>query len=183
MAGSKGNISFSHAHLYVDFDNDISSITGAATATAQWSAIKTKYASETATKADHYMGKVSSVQLPVQQSNTVDIPNMGAEFADKMADLPTLNDAVIEIGWVNDSNQTTELTGKTIGDDISVCLALNSHDAATKGNPLKDSTECTAAVFSGEVASIEPIAPSPGQRASVRITVAPNTKALVYQQA
>ena len=82
MAGSKGNISFAHAHLYVDFDNDFSAITG--DAAAMWTALKTKF------PVGDYINQANSVSLPVQTANTIPIQNMGAESEEKLADLPCL---------------------------------------------------------------------------------------------
>ena len=121
--------------------------------------------------------------LPVQTANTIDIQNMGAEATAKLADLPSLSDAVVEVGWVNDNTSIKTLSTKTVGDDIAVCLLLNSDDSATKTNPLADSTEATVAVYGGTVASVEPIPPVPGTRAMVRVTIAADAKALLLDQA
>ena len=177
MAGSKENISFAHAHLYVIFSRNLDSVTTAATDGAMWTALKALF------PASAYVNRASSVSLVVQNANTIPIQNMGAESEQKMAGLPSLSDGIVEVGWVNDSAVIKSMVGKTVGDDIAVCLVLNSDDSATKTNPLTDSTEATAALFGGTVASVEPIAPEPGTRAMVRVTVAGDAKTIVLDQA
>ena len=177
MSASKGNISFAHSHFYTIFSRDISSVTTAADAAAMWAALKLLF------PVGSYVNQANSVTLPVQTANTISVQNMGAEATAKLADLPDLSDAVVEVGWVNDNTVIKTLSTKTVGDDIAVCLLLNSDDAATKTNPLDDSTEATVALFSGTVASVEPVPPVPGTRAMVRVTIAADAKALLLDQA
>ena len=170
MAAAAGNISFAHAHLYASF-----SIPAATPAT--WAALKTAFPVGT------YINQTASVTLPVQTANTIDVQNMGAQSTQKLPDLPTLSDSVIEVGWVNDNAQIALLRNKTVNDDIAVALVLNTDDDATKANPLDDSTAATAAYFAGQIASVEPVPPVPGTRAMVRVTIAANAKVVILDQA
>ena len=126
MAASKGNISFAHAHCYFVFSRDLSTIDTATTAALKWDAVQALF------PLASYINQANSVTLPVQTANTIDIQNMGAEATAKLADLPSLSDAVVEVGWVNDNTTIKTLSTKTVGDDIAVCLLLNSDDAATR---------------------------------------------------
>ena len=143
MAGAVGTISFAHAHLYVDFDKALGDVSAGATAKAQWDALKLKF------PVGDYINKASRVTLPVAQANTFDVENMGAESAEKVAGLPSINDGAIEVGWINETGQILTLLGKKVNDDIACALIYSTDDGATRTNPLSDSTEATAAVFYG----------------------------------
>ena len=177
MGAAVGTTSFANAHMYVVFDKDISAITGAATKAAQWAALKTKF------PATAYINKASKVTLPVQTAKTFPVENMGAESDELVAGLPSLSEGMVEVGWVNDTTQILDLRGKSINDDIAVALIQNTDDAATKGDPLRNSTQATAAIFGGTVAANAPIPAEPNTRAMIRVTIVSPIKAFLTDHA
>lgn len=177
MAAAVGNVSLSHMHPYVDFDKDISAITSAADAAAATTAIKAHWV------AGDYVGELESVTLPEETANSIDIRNAGAKSIIKLPDIPSLSDGTLTVGFVSDNTIINTLRGKTVGDDIAVLIMFNTDDAATEGDPLRNSGEATYLVSSGQVASVGYVAPTAGARGMITVTWSPEQRILVYDNA
>ena len=177
MGAAVGTTSFANAHCYAIFSRDISSVTGAATKALQWAALRTLF------PATAYVNKAAKVTLPVQTAKTFPVENMGAEADELVAGLPSLSEGMIEVGWINETGNILTLRDKSINDDIAVALIQNTDDAATKGDPLRNSTQATAAVFGGTVAANAPIPAEPNTRAMIRVTIVSPTKVFLTDHA